>query len=83
MPIRGYLKGREFDDEAIRFMGIAFECARSALRVFPSDEALSEAIAAHIIERARTGERDPDTLCDFVIAALKSPPALEREESRA
>jgi hypothetical protein len=47
---------------------------------FPSDEVLSEAIAARIIELARTGERDPEKLCDFAIAALKTPPALERED---
>ena len=41
-------------------MGIAFECARTALRVAPSDDVLSEAIAMRIIELARTGERDPD-----------------------
>jgi hypothetical protein len=79
MPIRGYLKNREFDDESIRVMGIAFVCARSALHVFPSDEALSEAIAVRIIERARTGERDPDNLCDSAIAALTTPP---REDGR-
>jgi hypothetical protein len=64
-------KGREFDAEPIRVMGIAFECARSVLHVFPSDEALSEAVAAKIIERARTGERDAEKLCDFAIAALE------------
>jgi hypothetical protein len=80
VPIRVYLKGREFDAESIRVLGIAFECARSALHVFPSDEVLSEAIAARIIELARTGERDPEKLCDFAIAALKTPPALERED---
>ena len=80
VPIRIYLKGREFDAETIRVMGIALECARSALHVFPSDEVLSEAIAARIIELARTGERDPEKLCDFAIAALKTPPALERED---
>jgi hypothetical protein len=77
MPIRVYLKGREFDPEVVRVMGIALECARCALHVSPSDEALSEALAARRIERARTGERDPDILCDFAIFALKSPPREE------
>jgi hypothetical protein len=80
VPIRIYLKSREFDAESIRVMGIALECARSALHVFPSDEVLSEAVAARIIELARTGEHDPEKLCDFAIAALKTPPALERED---
>ncbi len=47
--------------ESIRVTGIAFECARSALHVFPSDEALSEAVAAKIIERCQK-------LRDFAIA---------------
>jgi hypothetical protein len=76
----GSICGREFNAESIRLVGIALECARSALSVFPSDEALSEASAARIIELARTGERDPDKLCDFAIAALKTPPALEPED---
>ena len=67
VPIRIYLKSREFDAESIRVMGIALECARSALHVFPSDEVLSEAVAARIIELARTGEHDPEKLCDFAI----------------
>jgi hypothetical protein len=46
--------------EFIRVTGIAFECARSALHVFPSDE-LSEAVAAKIIERCQK-------LRDFAIA---------------
>jgi hypothetical protein len=83
VPIRVYLKDRKFDAEAVRVMGIAFECARSALHVLPSDELLNEAVAARIIELARTGERDPDKLCDFAIAALKTPPALEGDEARA
>jgi hypothetical protein len=74
VPIRVYLKGREFDSESIRLMGIAFECARSALHVVPSDDALNEAVAMKIIEHARTGEQNPETLCDFVIAAFKTPP---------
>jgi hypothetical protein len=79
VPIRVYLKGREFDAESIRVMGIAFECARSALHVVPSDDTLNEAVAVRIIEQARTGERNPDKLCDFAIAALKTPPAPDGE----
>jgi hypothetical protein len=75
MPIRVFLKyGHSFDDEAIRVMGLAFECARSALRV-SSDDALSAKLAANIIELAQTGERDADKLCDFAINGLRLPPA--------
>jgi hypothetical protein len=56
-PIRIYLKHpHSFDDETIRVMGIAFECARSAIREFAYDET----IATKIIELATIGERDPE-----------------------
>jgi hypothetical protein len=61
-------------------MGIAFECARSALHVFPSDDTLNEAVAMKIIEHAMTGERNPEKLCAFAIGALKTPPTPEGED---
>jgi hypothetical protein len=49
MPIRVFLKTpHNFDEDAIRVMGIAFECARSAVR----DHAFDEVIAGKIIELA-------------------------------
>jgi hypothetical protein len=75
VPIRIFLKhGHGFDDDAIRVMGLAFVCARSALHI-PIDDALSAKIATKIIEFAQTGERDPDKLCDFAIEGLLPPPA--------
>jgi hypothetical protein len=75
MPIRIFLKdGHSFDDEAIRVMGLAFVCARSALRI-PIDDTASPEIAKRIIELATSGERDPDKLCDFAIDGLRPPPA--------
>jgi hypothetical protein len=75
MPIRVFLKyGHTFDDEAIRVMGLAFVCARSALRIPINDPACPE-IAKRIIELATTGERDSDKLCDFAIDGLRQPPA--------
>ena len=68
VPIRAFLKTQHgFDDESIRVMGIAFECARSVLRIASSDDPVSVKIATRIIELANTGERDPDKLCDFAI----------------
>jgi hypothetical protein len=72
VPIRVFLEdGHKFDVEAVRVMGIAYEFARSALRVSMDDPG----IAAKIIELAKTGERDPDKLCDFAIEGLRPPPA--------
>jgi hypothetical protein len=56
-------------------MGIAFECARSALRIASSDDPTSVKVAARIIELANTGERDPNRLCDFAIDGFQPPPS--------
>jgi hypothetical protein len=73
MPIRLFLKqGHGFDDEAIRVMGLAYEFARSELRI-SGENKMNGAIAAKIIELARTGECDPDKLCDFTIDGFKQP----------
>ena len=75
MPIRIFLKqSHGFDDEAIRVMGIAYEFARSELRIIGENK-FNGAIATKIIERARTGERDPEKLCDFAIDGLRGPTA--------
>jgi hypothetical protein len=55
-------------------MGLAYEFARSELRIIGENK-LNGAIATKIIELARTGERDPDKLCDFAINGLQPPPA--------
>jgi hypothetical protein len=71
LPIRSFLeRGHSFDDEAIRVMGLAYEFARSELRIIGKNE-LKEKIATRIIELAATGERDPDKLCDFAIKGLR------------
>jgi hypothetical protein len=76
VPIRAFIgQGHHFDDEAIRVMGLAFECARSALHIQSSDDPLSAKVATKIIEFAQTGERDPEKLCDFAVDGLKTPPA--------
>jgi len=57
MPIRVFLtRPQAFDDEAIRVMGIAFECARSALRI-SADNPLSAEVATKIIELAQSVTR--------------------------
>ena len=55
-------------------MGIAYEFARSELRIIGENK-FNGAIATKIIERARTGERDPEKLCDFAIDGLRGPTA--------
>jgi hypothetical protein len=52
-------------------MGIAFETALAALHTQGDVEPLRETIARIIIDLAKTGERDPERLCE---AALKAVP---------
>ena len=71
MPIRAYLNGEGFDPETVRLMGLAFEMALASLRSGCTDP-LREALARNI-ELAKTGERDPERLCE---GALKDLPTV-------
>jgi len=57
-----------FEPEAITVMGDAYE---RALRVFPTaPESVRQVIATRIIALARTGEHDPQTLCEQSLAGI-------------
>jgi hypothetical protein len=75
MPIRQFLDGNRFDPETERVMGIAFEMVCVALRTDGSDDFVKQAIAAKIIDLARTGERNPDILCDHALNEIRAPRA--------
>jgi hypothetical protein len=74
MPIRPYLDGQRFDPEAVRVMGLAFEMALIALRLADRGDLANEVLAHKIIALAKTGERDPERLCDGVLLELRRPP---------
>jgi hypothetical protein len=71
MPIRRFLDGQKFDPEIQRLMGLAFEMARAALHVEAQCPPADEIIARQIIELAKTGEHDPDRLCECALAKLR------------
>jgi hypothetical protein len=73
MPITQFLGNSKFDPETTRLMGIAFEMARAALRAPHRVHLTDEAIAARIIEFAKSGERNVDVLCE---AALNVTPRV-------
>ena len=90
MPIRAYLDGQwfdgghRFDDETIRLMGIAFEMAVGLLGTTPTcDDPLRQALARNIIALAKTGEQDPDRLCDAALKALSLPNPMPRSSPPA
>ena len=60
----------DFDDEATRLMGEAFDAARASLDGQDEPELFYEIIAARIIGAAMKGERDPIRLRDIGLAAL-------------
>jgi hypothetical protein len=73
MPIGPFLRGRRFDPELTRIMGVAFDTARVALRLTSRDSLAEARIAERIIELAKAGERDPDLLCERVLFEFGKP----------
>jgi hypothetical protein len=56
-------------------MGIAFEMTRAALRLTDLlDDLVVAMVAKRIIELAKTGEHNPDLLCERVLNELRAPP---------
>jgi hypothetical protein len=70
MPIRGFLDNPTFDPEATRVMGVAFEMVRAALGLAGRGDLANEIVAQRIIELAKTGERNPDFLCEGALKKL-------------
>jgi hypothetical protein len=60
----------DFDDEATRLLGEAFDAACAALSDRGQPEIVLEVLAKRIIEAAKKGERDPIRLRDAGLAAF-------------
>ena len=73
MPIREFLDGHKFDPETTRVMGVAFEICCSALKLEERDQVAREDLAKRIIALAQQGERNPDRICELVLADLHPP----------
>jgi hypothetical protein len=73
MPIMPFLNGRQFDPEALRILGLAFDQVCSALQVETSDDDVRQAIANKVIEFAKAEGR-PDLLCERVLEDIRRPP---------
>src|SRR5262245_56080532 len=71
MSITQFLDSCKFDPEAQRVMGVAFEMARAALQVGDQGNLINERIAKRIIELAKTGELNPDLLCEAVLQEFR------------
>ena len=73
MPIRAFLNGENFDEETVRVLGVAFAQVCVALRIGDCDDHVRQAIANKIIELAKTGERNPDLLCERALKDIRQP----------
>jgi hypothetical protein len=59
-----------FDPEATKIMGEVFEEIVTSLDRFGRPRIIQEAVARHIIDAMRDGERDPDVIYQRVLAAM-------------
>jgi hypothetical protein len=66
--------GRAIHPNDLEFMRAAFNkvCERLGLQCRREDR-ITDVVVDAIIEVAATGERDPDRLCEGVLARLKAP----------
>ena len=71
MPISQFLGNSQFDPETRRIMGLAFEMTRLALGLADRGDLANEVIAKRIIELAKTGELNPDLLCEAVLKEFR------------
>ena len=72
MPIRTFLNGEEFDHDMVRILGVAFEQVCIGLRTGDCADDLKQAIANKIIELAKSGERNPDILCERALKSIRT-----------
>jgi hypothetical protein len=59
-----------FDPEATKIMGEVFDEMVTSLDRFGRPRIIQEAVARHIIDAMRDGERDPDVSYQRVLAAM-------------
>jgi hypothetical protein len=74
--ILAFLKGRSFDAETTRVMGLAYDKATRGLHDRGQPMIVQEIIATRIIDFATAGERNPDQLAKRALETLGiEPPA--------
>jgi hypothetical protein len=64
-----YPGAANFDPEAKRVLDVALEMTRISLRL--EDDFANGMIAKQLIEIAKTGERNPDLLCEGALKKLR------------
>jgi hypothetical protein len=72
---------RHFDPEVRRAMEVAFERARTTLRLGEVSDSITQIVAEKIIELAQAGERDPNNLCERTLSFLREQRAEKRKRA--
>ena len=67
----------DFDPETIAIMSEAYEKARKSLHDKGQPALVQEVIAGRIISAAKSGQRDPDKLCEMALTALGNKAVFE------
>jgi hypothetical protein len=75
---RHWFTSAAFDPDEIEVLSKAFEKARKSLHDRGQPPIVQEIIAQRIIAVAKTGERDPDRLCEAALLALGNKAVFER-----
>ena len=70
--ITPYLDAANVDPETKRVLDVAFEMTRKSLRL--EDDFANGMIAKQLIEIVKTGERNPDLLCEGVLKEFREGP---------
>ena len=65
------MDGAKFDPGAKRVVGVAFEMARVAFQLGDEGNLINEIIAKRITDLAKTGELNPDLLCETVLEEFR------------
>ena len=68
--IHPLIAGGCFDPEATKIMGEVFDEMMTSLYRFGRPRIIQEAVARHIIDAMRDGERHPDVVYQRVLAAM-------------
>jgi hypothetical protein len=73
MTLHRLIQNLAFNQEEVERLAAAYEEALRALHISDRDDPINKVIAQRIIEGARAGERDPNTLCQMAIKDLMIP----------
>ena len=66
-----FIAVEQFVQETLRVLGVALEQVCIALRTGDCDDDVKQAIANKVIELAKTGERNPDLLCERALKDIR------------